>query len=122
MLISTNAGRTWSYRALPVIKAANYGLDSVPTSNALVLAPDGSLFASITTASGDSQELFRLAPSASAWCEIPHAFGALISVSGAVSPLRVNDTDLLWSQTVSASSGAITSTSIHAEDLSKLVC
>jgi hypothetical protein len=122
MLISTDAGRTWSYRALPLIKAANYGLDSVPASNALVLAPDGSLFASVTTTSGDSQELFRLSPSASAWCEIPHAFGALISVSGAVSPLRVNETDLLWSQTVTANSGAITSTSIHAEALSKLVC
>jgi hypothetical protein len=122
MLISTDRGTTWTYRALPSIKAAHYGLDSVPIGKALVLAPDGSLFASVTTASGDRQELFRLSPSATSWCEIPHAFGTLISVSGVVSPLRVSATDLLWSQTVSSNTGIVTSTSRHAAALSTLAC
>jgi len=118
---STNSGRTWTYVALPLISAANYGPDSVPTSNSLLLAPDGSLFTAITTPSGLAQELFRLAPSATSWCQVPHAFGATIASSGTVGPLRANGADLVWSQTVYPSSGASIA-SMHAVPLSSLRC
>lgn len=118
---STNAGRTWTNVALPAISAANYGPDSVPTSNSLLLAPDGSLFAAITTPSGLAQDLFRLAPSVTSWCEVPQAFGTTIASSGTVGPLRVNGANLMWSQTVYPSSGTSVS-SMHVVPLSRLQC
>ncbi len=118
---STNAGRTWANVALPVISAANYGPDSVPASNSLVLAADGSLFAAITTSSGLTQELFHLEPSVTSWCQVPHAFGATIASSGTVGPLRVNGANLMWSQTVYPSSGTSVS-SMHVVPLSRLRC
>ncbi|MHB2029008.1 MAG: hypothetical protein ACYCPT_09350 [Acidimicrobiales bacterium] len=118
---STNSGRSWTNVALPVIAAANYGVDSEPTSNSLVLASDGSLFAVITTPSGRSQELFRLAPSATSWCLIPNAFGTTEAASGTVGPLRVSGANLLWSQTVYSSNGTSTS-SMHSVTLSSLRC
>lgn len=121
LLVSTNSGETWSYRALPSIADANYGEDSVPNSNYLVLAPDGSLFAVITTASGLNQELFRLKPFATSWCQIPRAFGTSMATSGTVSPLQVNSSDLIWSQTVNSTSGKPTS-SMHVVPLSSLNC
>ncbi|MHB2029827.1 MAG: hypothetical protein ACYCPT_13595, partial [Acidimicrobiales bacterium] len=118
---STNAGRTWTNVALPAISAANYGPDSVPTSNSLLLAPDGSLFAAITTPSGLAQDLFRLAPSARSWCQVPHAFGTTIATSGTVGPLQVNGANLVWSQTIYSSSGTSVS-SMHVVPLSRLRC
>ena len=118
---STNAGRTWTNVALPAISAANYGPDSVPTSNSLLLAPDGSLFAAITTPSGLAQDLFRLAPSATSWCQVPHAFGRTIASSGSVGPLRVNGVNLMWNQTAYPSSGTSVS-SMHVVPLSRLQC
>ncbi|MGC8510084.1 MAG: hypothetical protein ACP5PB_04335 [Acidimicrobiales bacterium] len=96
---STTVGRTWSVVALPPLAAANYGPDSVPTSNALVLAPDGSLFAVVTAPSQQSQALYRLAPGASSWCRVPRVFGPSITASGVAGPLRVAGADLAWSQT-----------------------
>ena len=96
---STTAGRTWFVVALPPLTAANDGPDSIPTSNALVLAPDGSLFAVITAPSQQSQALYRLAPGASSWCRVPRVFGRSIATSGVAGPLRANGTELAWSQT-----------------------
>ena len=121
LLQSTDSGQTWSYIALPMITAANYGPDSVPSRNSLLLAPDGSLFAAITTPSGLDQELFRLKPLSTLWCQIPHAFGTTIASSGVVGPLRVDGTDLIWSQTIYPNSGNPTS-SIHVVPLSSLRC
>lgn len=121
LLRSTNSGRTWTYIALPLISAANYGPDSPPSSNSLLLAPDGSLFAAITTPSDLDQELFRLKPLSTLWCQIPHAFGTTIASSGVVGPLRVDGTDLIWSQTIYPNSGNPTSI-IHVVPLSSLRC
>lgn len=121
LLQSTNSGKSWSYRTLPTIAAANYGPNSIPINNSLVLAPDGSVFAAITTASGINQELFRLKPYATSWCQIPHAFGATVASSGIVGPLQVNRADLIWSQTVYPNGGNATS-SMHVKALSRLRC
>ncbi len=96
---STTAGRTWFNVALPPLAAADYGPDSVPTSNALVLAPDGSLFAVVTSPSQQSQALYRLASGASSWCRVARVFGPSLTTSGVAGPLRVNATDLAWNQT-----------------------
>ncbi len=120
-LESTDSGRTWIYRVLPSIAAANYGADSIPMSNSLVLAPDGSLFAVITSRSGVTQQLYRLEPSATSWCLIPHALGATNTTSDVVGPLRVNSNDLIWSQTLTASDGTST-TRMHLASLTSLDC
>jgi hypothetical protein len=120
-LQSTDSGRSWSYRNLPRIAAANYGEDSIPISNSLVLAPNGSLFAAITSESGLTQELFQLKPSATSWCEIPHAFGTTIAASGEVGPLRVNRHDLIWGQTPNSNVGGSTM-KLHVEPLADLSC
>jgi hypothetical protein len=112
LLRSTNSGLTWTNWELPSIPAANYGPDSVPVTNSLVLAPNGSLFASITTPAGDRQELYRLYPSATSWCQIPGVFGA--TQPDVIQSLRVDDTDLLWSQS--------SPSSMHSDTLSKLTC
>lgn len=121
LLQSTNSGVTWSYRSLPTIAAANYGPDSAPTSNDLVLAPDGSLFAVITSPSQLVQKLFRLKPFATSWCQIPHAFGASIATSGMVGTLQVNGTDLIWSQSPYPGNGR-TDSSMHVVPFSRLSC
>jgi hypothetical protein len=120
-LQSTDSGRSWSYRNLPRIAAANYGGDSIPISNSLVLAPNGSLFAAITSESGLTEELFLLKPLASSWCEIPHAFGTTIAASGEVGPLRVNGQDLIWGQTPNSNAGG-TAMKTHVEPLADLSC
>jgi hypothetical protein len=112
LLRSTDSGRIWTNWQLPPIAAANYGQDSVPTTNSLVLAPDGSLFASITTPAGDRQEMYRLYPAATLWCQIPNAFG--VTAPDLIGSLRVDATDLLWSQS--------SPSSMHREPFSKLTC
>jgi hypothetical protein len=120
-LQTTDSGRSWSYRELPRIAAANYGLDSVPMSNSLVLAPNGSLFSVITSPSGLTQELFQLKPSATSWCAVPHVFGTTIAASGEVGPLRVNRHDLIWGQTPHSNAGGSTMT-MHVVALAHLSC
>jgi hypothetical protein len=118
---STTAGRTWFDVALPPLAAANYGLDSMPTTNSLVLAPDGSLVAVVTAPSQQSQALYRLAPGASSWCRVPHVFGPSITTSGVAGPLRVNAADLAWSQTTYPN-GAPAVTTDHVLALSDVRC
>ncbi len=103
---ATTSGRVWFDVTLPALAAAHYGVDSVPTTNSLVLAPDGSLFAVVTTPSQLSQALFRLGPGASSWCRIPRVLGPSIATSGVAAPLRVTRTDLVWSQTTYPSAAA----------------
>jgi hypothetical protein len=114
LLRSTDGGQTWSNWEIPPNPAANYGPDSAPMTNSLVLSPDGSLFASITTPAGDSQHLYRLYPGATSWCQIPDAFGAANPQRIEIGPLRVDATDLLWSQS--------SPSSMHVESFSKLKC
>jgi hypothetical protein len=121
LLRSTDGGLTWAYVALPVNKAANYSPDSLPTSNSIVLAPGGVIFNSVTSPSGLAQLLFRLSPSATSWCEVPHVFGATLASSGAVGQLRVSRDDLIWSQTFTSNSGHTTS-SMHVRSVSGLTC
>ncbi|MGB7104147.1 MAG: hypothetical protein WBD82_06070 [Acidimicrobiales bacterium] len=96
LLRSTDGGETWTNWLLPAIPGANYGPDSDPRTNSLVLAPDGSLFASISTPNNEYQELFRLYPDAKSWCQIPHAFGS--TPPDTMEPIHVDAIDLLWSQ------------------------
>jgi hypothetical protein len=112
LLRSTDGGKIWTNWSLPPIAAANYGPDSTPNTNSLVLAPDGSLFASITTANNLSQELYRLYPSATSWCQVPRAFGS--AAPDDMQPLHVDSTDLLWSES--------SPTSDHAVPYSSLTC
>ncbi|MGB7652066.1 MAG: hypothetical protein WBL51_02170, partial [Acidimicrobiales bacterium] len=96
LLRSTDGGETWTNWLLPTIPGANYGPDSEPRTNSLVLAPNGSLFASISTPNNEYQELFRLYPDAKNWCQIPHAFGS--TPPDTMEPIHVDAIDLLWSQ------------------------
>jgi hypothetical protein len=91
----------------------------VPLDNYLLMAPDGSLFATLTVPSGTRQELFRLKPGAIEWCQVPKAFGSTLGAT--VTTMRVTPTDLIWNQSVYPSSGAEVS-SMHVASLSSLHC
>ena len=112
LLRSTDAGLNWTNLELPRLPVANYGPDSAPLSNSMVLAPDGSLFASITTPAGDRQDLFRLYPAATSWCQVPGVFGD--TSPDQIQSLRVDATDLLWNQS--------SPPSMHSVPFSKLAC
>ncbi len=118
---SATDGRTWNDVALPLLAAAKYGPDSVPTSNSLVLAPDATLFAIITSPSQQRQSLFRLAPGASSWCRVPGVLDSSIAAEGVAGPLRVNEADLAWSQTTYPSGAALVITR-HVLALSHAHC
>ena len=117
---SIDAGQRWTNIALPV-KAVNYGPDSIPLGNSLVLTTDGSLFAVIATPSGRREELFRLAPRATKWCQVPGILGATVASAGNVSPLMTRGADLIWSQTRFSASGRASVTR-HVEGLGTLRC
>jgi hypothetical protein len=89
----------------------------------LVLAPDGSIFASVTTPSGQRQELFRLGAAATSWCQVPRIFASSTSStsSSTVGPLRVNRSDLIWSES-NYPNNATSSSSMHDVPLSRLHC
>ena len=117
---STTSGRTWFYVAVPRIAAADYNGQYTPLGNTLALAPDGSLFAVVSPASTQTEDLFRLYPGASKWCEVPKVFpGNFTSVS--IGPLRVTNTDLVWSELAYPNNGAETS-SMHDVSLASLSC
>jgi hypothetical protein len=119
LLQSIDSGRTWTYRTLPSIKGFGYGADSVPQSNYLLMAPDGSLFATQTIPAGTRQELFRLKPGATSWCQVPNALHWVVGAT--VTSMRVTSTDLVWNQSVYPSSGNPTS-SMHVASLASLRC
>jgi hypothetical protein len=121
LLRSIDGGLTWAYVALPVNGATNYYPDSTPTSNSIVLAPGGVIFNSVTSRAGSAQLLFRLSPLATSWCEVPRVFGMTLASSGTVGPLSVNRDDLIWSQTLTSTSGRTTS-SMHVRAISSLTC
>jgi hypothetical protein len=112
LLRSTDSGLHWTNWELPAIPSENYGPDSAPQTNSMVLAPDGSIFASITTPSGDRQDLYRLYPAAASWCRLPGVFGATTPYS--LQSLRVDATDLLWTQS--------SPSRMHSVPFSKLTC
>jgi hypothetical protein len=115
---STDSGAKWSYVALPLIPGANYAPYGTPFANSLLLAPNGSLFAAVTTSSSPHQELFRLEPHATSWCQVPRVFET-VSQSTTVSRLRVSQSDLLWSET---SNAAKSTSRVHVVPLSSLRC
>ncbi|HEY5265717.1 MAG TPA: hypothetical protein VIJ40_02780 [Acidimicrobiales bacterium] len=123
VLRSTDSGENWSYFALPLIPGMNYGPDSIPRENSLVLAPNGVLFAADTVPNEQRQELFRLNPAATSWCQVPQVLASTLPTSTYISygPLRVNQIDLMWSESISPS-GAATTTIMHTEPLSSLRC
>jgi hypothetical protein len=112
LLRSTNSGVTWTNWGLPSIPAANYGPDSAPLTNSMVLAPDGSLFASITNSAGNRQDLYRLYPAATSWCQVPNVYGT--TAPDLIQPLRVDAADLLWSQS--------SPSTLHIVPYAKLTC
>lgn len=121
LLRSTDGGLTWAYVALPVNTSASYNSNYTPPTNSLVLAPGGVIFNSVTSRSGLTQVLYRLSPLAKSWCEVPHVFGATLASAGSVGLLSVNRSELLWSQSLTSTSGHSTST-MHARKLSSLTC
>jgi hypothetical protein len=112
LLRSTNSGVTWTNWGLPSIPAANYGPDSAPLTNSMVLAPNGSLFASITNAAGNRQGLWRLYPAATSWCQVPNVFAT--TAPDQIQALRVGADDLLWAQS--------SPSSMHSVPYAKLTC
>jgi hypothetical protein len=119
LLTSTDSGRDWNYVQLPKLNGLNS--NAINTwGKALVLDPNGSLFASISSSSGNQKKLFRLNPRATSWCQVPGVFSGKATAGITVS-LSVNQWDLLWSQTNYSSSGAA-STSIHLKAFSSLRC
>jgi len=119
LLRSSDSGKSWSNYALPLIPGTTAGPDFASFGSSLLLAPDGSLFASVSSPSGQHQELFRLNPAATSWCQVPKVFPAK-APSYTFSTLRVNRTDLLWSQT--NASGAVSPSSMHTVAFSQLRC
>jgi hypothetical protein len=119
LLKSTDSGMNWSYLTLPSIRGFSYGNDGSPLDNYLLMAPDGSLFATMTIPSGTRQELFRLQPGSAKWCQVPKAFGSTLGAT--VTTMRVTPTDLVWNQSVYPSSGTAIS-SMHVAPLSSLRC
>jgi hypothetical protein len=120
LLHSTDSGKSWSNYALPLIPGASPGQYFASFGSSLLLAPNGSLFASVASPSGQRQELFRLNPAATSWCQVPKVFPSK-APSYTFSTLRVNRTDLLWSQTNNAQ-GAVAPSGMHAVPLSQLRC
>lgn len=112
LLRSTDSGLKWTNWELPPIPGDNDGPDSAPLSNSMVLAPDGSMFASITTPAGDRQELYRLYPDGTSWCRIPGVFGQ--TAPDLIQSLRVDASDLLWNQS--------SPSSMHRVPYSTLAC
>jgi hypothetical protein len=119
MLRSNDSGTSWFYVALPAIPWSN-PTNGLQLGDSLLFAPDGSLFASLTTPSGQRQELFRLMPGATSWCQVPHVFPANENV-GTVSALQVSQTDLLWSETSYVAHPNL-APSVHEVALSTLRC
>lgn len=117
---SNDSGQTWSYVALPKLKAAQYGPDSISMSNALLFAPNSYLYVVVTSPSGTKQALYALKPKAKEWCVIPHVFGSDVT-SGTVGELRVDRSELLWMQTIYPTSGAASSR-LHVVSLARLHC
>jgi hypothetical protein len=120
LLRSTDSGATWTNYVLPLIPGSSSGADFLSFGSSLLLAPDGSLFASVASPSGQRQELFRLNPAATSWCQVPNVFRGAASTNW-FGPLRVSRTDLLWSETNDAQSGFPPS-SMHAVPFSRLRC
>jgi hypothetical protein len=116
LLRSTSSGATWTNIALPLIPGTNYGEDSVPLGNSLLLAPDGSVFAAVTTPSGQ-QELYRLSPAATSWCRVPRVFASDRS-GNSLELMRASATELLWTQTNVNG----TSSSMHVAPFAALTC
>ena len=119
LLRSSDGGVDWSSFALPSNDGENFP-DGAPLGTSLLMAPDGSLFATVTSASGTRESLLRLYPDATAWCVVPGVLGVSARV-GVVGALRVSATDLVWSQDVYPTSGAETSTT-HVVAFSHLRC
>jgi hypothetical protein len=119
---STDAGRTWSYVALPLIPGMIAGPAGASVGRSLLLAPDGSLFTIVSAPSGQRQELFRLTPEATSWCHVPRVFG-LTSSSGTVTALAANATSLFWDQTFyNLNENSNQSSRMHVVALSRLRC
>ena len=118
---STDAGRTWSYVVLPLIPGTIAGPAGASPGRSLLLAPDGSLFTIVSAPSGQRQELFRLNPGATSWCQVPRVLG-LTSSSGTVTALAANGTSLLWDQTLYNNANSNPPSRMHVVALSRLRC
>jgi hypothetical protein len=106
--------------ALPVIPKTNYAPDSAPQGNSYALAADGSLFSVMQVPATSRDNLYRLYPSATSWCQVPGTFPVL-TPNSMISPLRVDGPDLLWMQINYHNNGEETS-SMHDVAIAKLSC
>jgi hypothetical protein len=119
LLESTDSGLDWNYVELPPLDGVSVG-SADNWGDSLTMAPNGTLFATTTSSSGEQKKLFLLAPGSSAWCQVPKLFSKTSS-QGSTVTLRVNDFDLLWSRTVYNATSSPPS-SIDARALSSLHC
>ena len=117
LLQSSDSGQTWSNRSIPPIPGQT---NPLPLGDVLLLAPTGDLLAEVTSPSSTYDELFRLAPGSTSWCQVPNVFDA---TKGAwfVGSVRVDGRDLLWSQ-VRSTNGANPPSQLHVLALSKIKC
>jgi hypothetical protein len=117
---SKNAGRTWSYVALPHIPGAGYNGDGTSLGNTLLFTPDGSLLAVVQPVNSQREKLFRLYPGATSWCQAPNVFPGTYS-DASIGPLRIAGTQLLWSESIYPN-GAANKSVRHEVPLSSLHC
>ena len=116
---STDSGAEWTNVSLPAFPV-NYGLDSIPSSNSLVLGANGALLESVTTPSGIGQQLWRLDPGATSWCQVPGVFGSPAAYRS-IGPLRSSGSALMWAQ-VNFPANVPETSSTHVAQLSALRC
>jgi len=120
LMRSTDSGTTWRSISIPLVNVRTFSTGPTPTANSLLFAPDGSLLAVMTDTSGQHEGLFRLAPGASKWCQVPDVLGAVAS-KGTAGPLRVSGADLVWEQTL-LSETQHASSILEVKPLSTLHC
>ena len=120
LIRTKDSGTTWTDVALPRIDGRSLGALGSSSFNSMVLAPDGSLFAAVVNQAGNTQQLYRLEPRATAWCLVPKVFATGASTSWAEA-LRVNSKSLLWLQFENQGTATSASTR-HSVALSSLQC
>jgi len=121
LLRSTNGGTTWANIDLPAIAGSTLGSDNPSDFNSLLLAADGSIFASLTNTAGTKQDLYRLPPRATSWCVVPKAFGTFAS-EGVATALQSSGDDVTWMQSVYSNNGSDARTTLHVRPVASLNC
>lgn len=122
--VTTNGGvswtpstQSWVNRSVPPLPGQAYPLSY---GDVMLFTPTGDLLAMVTSPSTTHQRLFRLAPGATSWCQVPNVFD-VTKGAWTIDSIRVDSTELLWSQT-RYSNGANSPSQLHVLPLSQIKC